>query len=277
MEVAEKDKCTEAMKLCESKVHSFFTHLDETLLPEESSKFKNFILANTFFAGGVFRSILSGTPVNDVDVFFKSYDAVIEFKHMVMIQPKPLFKEVTMNGSYNYKPPKGPKISFTTQNYGSPVLVIKRFDLSFNQHYYDMQRMEMQFDRDTFNKVGIFNPSCTDKCGSIARSIRFMNEGWKVDQTSILETLKAYWDKDNPFSLGSSGQAQAEKLGLIKKSYTEKDYFGRQTKTKSPSKVKVNPYLMADTTWSTVGPVGGVPPAPVVEEDPLEESEDDDQ
>lgn len=256
MEAVEKTKITEAMKLCESKIQSFFSYLDDSMDKKYSSPFKDFILANTFFAGGVFRSILSGTPVNDIDIFFKSQDNVIEFKHLVMSAPIKIFKEVTPNGSYNFKPGKGPTISFTTKNYGLPESVLQRFDLTFNMHFYDMQRMEMKFDRDTFNKVGVLNQSCLDKSGSIARSLRFMNQGFKVDNLSIIEVLKGLCDKDTPFTLGSSGQVTTDKLSLIKKAYTEKDYFGRAVK--SGVEEKVDRYNRAYST-NLVASAAGIP------------------
>jgi hypothetical protein len=253
MEAKEKEKITEAMTLCESKIQSFFSYLDSSMDKKYSGPFKDFLLANTFFAGGVFRSTLSSTPVNDIDVFFKSLDNVIEFKHLVMSAPTKIFKETTENGSYNYKSGKGPKLSFTTKNYGDPERVISRFDLTFNMHYYDMQRMEMRFDRDTFQKAGVLNYGCMEKSGSIARTLRFMNEGWKVEQSSIIEVLKAFWNKEVPFTLGSSGQASMAKLGPINKVYTEADYFGRTVEKKSgAAKKDVMSMTMPTDGWGNV-------------------------
>jgi hypothetical protein len=265
MEPQEKTKITEAMKLCESKIQSFFSYLDDSMDKKYSGPFKDFILANTFFAGGVFRSVLSGTPVNDIDIFFKSHDNIIQFKHLVMSAPIKIFKEVTPNGSYNFKPGKGPKISFTTKNYGDPEKVLQRFDLTFNMHFYDMQRMEMKFDRDTFNKVGVLNQSCSDKSGSVARALRFMNQGFKVDSATIIEVIKRLCDKETPFTLGSSGQAPTDKLSLIKKAYTEKDYFGRVNPDKPDDKLmKYARAQLSNTTsgipvWATVDPMRAEP------------------
>jgi len=153
---------------------------------EGFDKFKTLVMNNTFFAGGVFRSHFTETPINDIDIFFKSDEAIVEFLDIVM-SPKfanvvpfvmsqnsdNLKYEVSKNGLSYF-------ISFNVINSGEPKELISKFDFSFNMHYYDPSNGEFEFDVDTFNKMGQSQTTSLTPINFFRRLIRFYQEDFKI-------------------------------------------------------------------------------------------------
>ncbi len=232
MEIEERKKIAEAVNLCENKMHSFFKYLDKTLPQSLSRKLSQHILANTFFAGGVFREVLIGGSPNDIDVWFKDTDSMIEFKHLVYSHKSDIFSATTPNESFNWKS-KGPALSFVTIHCGTPEQIINRFDFSFNQHYYDMGKFKLCIDRDTFNKIGTVNPQARDKEQTLFRAFRFMNEGWKIDEPTLKALVLGLAKNPNDFkdADSSGGSITKRMLPLTSKEYREQDYLGTKVET----------------------------------------------
>ncbi len=229
----DKDKIDRAMKLCESKLRSFFNYLDKNLPEEEAYAFQELILNQTFFAGGVFRSIFTNTPVNDIDIFFKSEEAVLAFKHLVLSSGVKLFSKVTENHSFNFKVPTGMVLSFVTIRPNNPQDMIKDFDFSFNQHFYDMKEMLFSFQRDTFSKIGVVLENVSFKKAVLFRAFRFLNEGFKIESSSLrnlVGELKIEGAADD--AIDSHGDNIKEPaVNLTGEFYTQTDYFSQPKKT----------------------------------------------
>jgi len=250
-----KDKINEAILLCEKRFASFCNALDAKYSKEEASQIKHFLLQNTVFAGGVFRSVFTRMPVNDIDVWFTSLDAALEFKdrfmkpHVLPKGQKPLFLEsdITHHGTFNWYGPsrKDPPLSFITKGAAAPMTLISEFDFSFNQHYFNQSTYEMSFDVDTFNKIGEYNLKCKtwkDKVRLFKRALRFMNDGFKIQDSSLLHLIGQIAGK-GPLEMveeelreeGSGGpETKMRRLGLTGSKYAQEDYFGTKAHKTAP-------------------------------------------
>ncbi len=240
MEKLHKDKINTVIGVCEKKLTGFFAAIEARYSKTEASQIKYFLLQNTVFAGGVFRSTFTDMPVKDIDVFFTSLDASIEFLDRFM-KPSPkkaLFEErdITKHSTFNWhgNSRKEPPLSFITKGPALPIDLINEFDFTFNQHYFDLNSYTMCFDVDAFNKIGRYNPMCQtwhDKLRVFKRALRFMEDGFKIDSASLIELVGQLSDKEPDMedltTDGYEGLPLTTKvLPLTLKRYTETDYFG---------------------------------------------------
>ena len=187
-------KITEALEYCDKQLEGFFKALDNVELPEETlEKFKFLILTKTFFAGGVFRSILTDESVKDVDIFFIDEDSAFEFLTTVLkLDPlSKMFQSPTVFDTLNWG-----KLSFITHNYGEPMNVVCSFDFTFNKHYYQPFKQKMSFNTGVFTKEGMMlrQPSPEKLVGLFARMLRFSTEGYKFDSWTLENLLTGMYD-----------------------------------------------------------------------------------
>jgi len=252
MDKEHKKKVNEALKLCESSMQYVFEQVDKWTEDKKRAKeIQQFLLQNTFFAGGLFRSIFTGMPVNDIDVFFDNEDAVFQFRHICATDLKALFKnEKTLSGQFTYyiKRAKSPDISFITSYAGPPKVVCNHFDYTFNQHYFSMRDYDMMIDIGTFAKEGQLVKLEGDPVANMGRAMRFMSEGFKLNNWSKAELMSALvemkslkredtYNQIEKFSdrLAGGGSGSGEKIRTSSsfsnlKYYTE-DYFDEPEKT----------------------------------------------
>lgn len=252
---AHKEKIKTAIDLCEKRFYSFIARMEE-VDKENAAILKTFLISNTFFAGGVFRSTFTNNKVNDIDIFFKSEKAVVQFLHYIRMAPKiaSLFT-VTSNATFIFASPNDePDVAFITKNPGDVNDTMQRFDFSFNQHYYDMSEFKMNFNVDTFNKIGVVNtgsPTLKENCISIfLRAVRFASEGIYITEHSVRDLVHfvVNYERKKTLSnikglISSSGGFVPEDRFVTGNVYTETDYLDIK-----PSKVKRN----------TKGSVGGI-------------------
>ncbi len=240
MKKEHKEKIDKALTLCEESYKDFFCVLDSNYSKEEASKLKYFFLENTVFAGGLFRSIFTDQPVNDVDIFFTTEDAAIEFQHMFLKDNKIFNKnDITSNGTYMWK-----KLSFITRKVGEGKQLLESFDFTFNRHLFKLNSFEMYFDTDTFEKKGrVLFAKDSHPINLYIRALRFNTEGFKITKESMLtlaSKIASKYSSDRIYRVGDllqendvgfSGNAS----NFIKDSfktrdifYTRDDYYGNE-------------------------------------------------
>ena len=232
-----KEKINHAIDFCETHFRAFIESYSKFVNnKKEAIAFESFLLENTYFAGGVFRSIFTNSAVNDIDLFFRNEDALDEFLFKATKQFR-FFDKVTTNGSFGKD-----KLSFITSQSGNPDDVTGNFDFSFNRHYFVLNSYKMCFEVDTFNKLGyVTNLSNPEKI--YKRYIRFLEEGFILNTSThrqILDNLMNTPLKPlvlHDVSSGGYGQkrnkADTELTGC---KYYEDDYFsvGRRNKYDVP-------------------------------------------
>jgi hypothetical protein len=242
MDKNHKDKINTAIGLCEKRFSQFCSAVEARYSKEEAAEIKYFLLQNTVFAGGVFRSIFTEMPVKDVDVFFTSLDASLEFQDRFMKPAvynkslKPLFlaADISKYNTFNWygTSRKDPPLSFITKNAAEPLTLINQFDFSFNQHYFDLNSYTMGFDVDTFSKIGQHNYQCKswhDNIYIIKRALKFMQQGFKIDTTSLMTLvgeIAGRITEEDLMNDGSGGPTLDELLEITSRRYTQDDYFG---------------------------------------------------
>lgn len=268
MDPKHKEKINEAIDVCEKAFKDLSKHFEEKLIKQDSMKLQYFFLQNTVFAGGLFRSVFSDTAINDVDIFFTSPDAAIEFRHMMKTKDfNPAFTHdmISKANSFNLKRKGKPMVSIVTQRADEPNLLIQGFDFTFNQHYFSIQDYEMSFDVDTFNKMGtVLNAKKTPPGQFYFRAMRFLQEGFKLDRHALVvvgntltqlgkssegefvnlqDTIKA-----DSYGGDTSGLLKIERTGIA---YTGDDYY------QIPKKEIKYDYVPAALRGITIGGGGG--------------------
>lgn len=243
MKKEHREKINEAIIFCEKKFEAFHKALAAFYGKTEAHQYRDFLLQNTVIAGGVFRSMFTGTPVNDVDVFFKSQDAAIEFKHIFSkAKDQKMFfnpKQITDNQTYNWSEgPKNTKLSFITKYAQDPHRLMDTFDFSFNQHWLNLQSYEMSFDRDTFDKKGAYlNIERKDKADKIQmymRALKFTQQGFKIDPISLMSlgaelSGQTFREVEAQTLRSRSGSAILEAVHITGDRITDRAYFGEET------------------------------------------------
>src|ERR1035437_280104 len=235
-----REKINTAIKLCEDRFQDFCAELREIYGKEEAGKLQQFILQNTVFAGGVFRSIFTDTPVNDIGIFFTSLDASLEFQHRFLIsRSKSIFKpsDISKHNTYTYaRKDKKPPLSFVTYMPNEPKELLAGFDFSFNQHYFDLQRFKMEFDYDTFSKKGYCRAESRqtrDPLHQVITALRFLQQGMQIQPESLIQLAAKIEGKNKDiYALmqdvnSSNGKELFKSIERTERCYTEHDYFNQ--------------------------------------------------
>lgn len=183
-----------AFDYCDNELQLFLKRLKKAITKEQYEKLSDIVLTKTFIAGGVFRSIFSGGDVNDIDFFFSSEEAIVEFSDIVLSPDfKDTFFKVSERGTYIENRHSGPKITFVTMRYGYPIDVLSTFDFSFNQHSYSPFDNTYILNKATFNKKGLIVNYDEEELESLfIRSIRFLKEGWEIPTQNMVYLLSVY-------------------------------------------------------------------------------------
>lgn len=192
----QQEKIDAAIKMCESAFTKFFEHLDGQLTKEEATKWKQFLLQNTFFAGGVFRSHMVEEEVNDIDVFFRTEAAAMEFATTFLSPKSSVFptNQITQNNTFchTFYNNHLPKLCFVTMNAGQPEELLGKFDFTFNQHYYSIQDADFDFDLDTFKKKGMLVNATITPSNTLFRVFKFMEKGYKLSSNDVVNAMTAF-------------------------------------------------------------------------------------
>lgn len=239
-----RKKINTALDLCESSFNAFVAYV-KTKDKELAPKLSEFLLKNTFFAGGLFRSTFTDEKVNDVDIYFKSEGAVLEFQHLIFSSKFQIFSKdrITNNQTFIWinTENKNMPVTFITNQVGEPEDIISDFDFSFNQHYFSLFSYNMSFDVDTFSKKGVLlteNGKLKQECKRVMlRAFRFVEEGYYIPVSSLswLIHMVVNYKRKNPLgheglSLASSGAPISSKEKTISGlSYTSGAYFSNST------------------------------------------------
>ena len=247
MDKAHKAKIDAAIHICEKRFQQFFTVLDSRYNEADAVYIKNFLLQNTVFAGGVFRSVFTDTTINNIDVFFTSKEAVVEFLHLFLADKTvpgkgPIFgtTNITKGGEFLWSgnSKKEPMLAFCTERAEEPNELIRDFDFSFNRHYFDMYQYQMCFDADTFEKKGSYLGTQDNNKQAFAcyvRMLRFMQQGFQIDTYTQIALGRALAGI-KPSEYTEDAEEEGQK-GLLKNTvhltdhfYTEREYFDLQPK-----------------------------------------------
>ena len=275
----EKDhrvKIDKAISMCETGFTQFVEYLEKCYQKKDASRIKYFLLQNTIFAGGVFRSVFTDTYVNDIDILFTSEDAAIEFRHIFATDPYGIFKDdsITNQQAYNWYNPKKkkpkkddwtvpvhngvnehPTLSFITKTAGDPDEIIYDFNFTFNRHYFCLNDFHLKFDLDTFYKKGKIENAHTlkDPLTVFFQALRFYQEGFQISGQSMFSLVQRitllnsgkeldYPDAIARITQGVYGKQAIPELALSYCAYNEDSYFNVDI-TNSPGK-KINKLIM---------------------------------
>ncbi len=270
MDKEHRAKVTEALKVCESAFDHMCKLIDKNIPDTKvQSNLKYFLMNQTFFAGGLFRSIFTGTPVNDIDIFFSSEDAALEFRHLFMRDARPLLAKTEISKQFTFYFPRKtqPKISFITAYAGNPQDVLRTFDFSFNRHFFVLGNYTMQFDVDTFSKLGgCDSQAYNEPLDLLLRLMRFEKEGFTLEGNAKANILFLAMGgvKGCPYdhkeiltkiqgpklSAGESEEKKAPRRSY--QMYTEESFFNVQEALK-PTKKLYATATGTDQTFQTVG------------------------
>jgi len=236
-----RKKIDAAIDLCEKALMEVLSSL-----PSGHDDLSKLLYENTFFAGGVFRSIFTNTKVNDIDIYFSSKHAAMTFKHIVA-SDKNLLKlfEVTTNDTFKVlasdTPTTLPVVTFITSKAGKPDEVIRTFDFTFNQHYFSLPNFAMRFNIQTFKKCGnvnYFAPSSSiENVATLQRAHRFLQDGFRIGATSmnrIIDLVVNYKRTGEHISIPTSLNSSSEYRNIevspaeCNDFYTQSSYFKTQ-------------------------------------------------
>lgn len=140
-----------------------------------------------FIAGGCIRSMILEEEVKDVDIFCKDQitaDAVKEMK-LGYTTDNAVNLNICDQNIYLYK------VQIVTTEVGSPIDIINQFDFTMNMNYYDFESnsIEVIHLTDILAKNLKVNKNCRNKLGTLARIVKFVNRGYKLDSKENLLEL----------------------------------------------------------------------------------------
>lgn len=131
-------------------------------------------LEKGFCAGGAVRDIARGAKPRDYDIFFKSADAVEEFK-----QKYSHLCEETVLGNFNLA-----DFQFITIYFGSPKDIISQFDWNVNQKYCDFAITNNPSYEYTETHLS-FNCNASYRLSALLRLPKFIEMGYKIEPREL--------------------------------------------------------------------------------------------
>lgn len=163
---------------------------------------KELVKTKSFLTGGCFKSLVLKEQVNDYDFYFVDQESAEKFKRIIkegLNSPigfsdqkllKFLFKLQTDNAVTFELGNK--KIQFITRFYGLPDQVTEKFDWFHTQNYYipalDVLKLNESF---ITNKKLIFNPKATHPVNALKRMLKFVAQGWTIEDGELLKLGEA--------------------------------------------------------------------------------------
>jgi len=238
-----KEKISKALDVTSSS----FSESLKPLKDYNSSMYEK-TLKNTVIAGGVFRSIFTDTPINDVDIFFTDKKVAMEFRDFFLRNH--YFSKVTSNYSFEWILSNKTKVSFITDWADEPLQLINRFDFTFNKHFYSPWTGQMYFDVDTFHKIGypMLGSGHQKVETSLVRVFKFLRQGFNIPDAEILNMVSELATKHTKTTMPNLAtilQTTMTSGGLVRHTpprfsgevYTEQDYYGS---VKTPKEAKIN-------------------------------------
>lgn len=105
---------------------------------------KDFVKEHAYVAGGCFHSMVNGQKVNDYDFYFKTKQAVEDFK--TLTQARPNYRFLPSKNAINYNG-SDIKLQFITSFWGTPKDVIAKFDFKHCMSYLDLNTQQLKMDR----------------------------------------------------------------------------------------------------------------------------------
>lgn len=130
-----------------------------------------FTMANCFCAGGAVRDIARDREPKDYDIFFKTKEAIDEFK-----QKFSHLTTETVLGNFNLD-----DFQFITMYYGSPTKVVAKFDWNVNQVFVNFtEHKPTAWGGVHFNDL-TFNCNASYPLSALLRLPRLIEMGFKIN------------------------------------------------------------------------------------------------
>lgn len=182
--------------------------LKNNLTEEELDVLVATIREESYFAGGLFRSYFSNTPIRDIDIFLTNTDASERVSHLLskcldnvvvsvsnqnnfIFTDYPIINQMLEEKLGHTNEVNSCFLTIITENACSPNCQIVTFDFSFNRHYVDTYNDAFCFDFFTFLKKGHLMDSDSDRLSDrdidtkmlsrMLRTLRFLKEGWDIN------------------------------------------------------------------------------------------------
>jgi hypothetical protein len=140
------------------------------------------IRSKLFIAGGCIRSMILEEEVKDIDIFCKDELTVAIVKESISG-----FRSDNALNLYIHPY----KVQIVTTEAGSPIDIINQFDFTMNMNYYDFESksIEVLHLTDIIGRNLKVNKNCRNKLGTLARIVKFVNRGYKLDSKENLLEL----------------------------------------------------------------------------------------
>lgn len=151
----------------------FKRNIIEQMIKEDSP----FQAKDLFIAGGCIRSLLEGSEIQDIDIFFKA--------NVEKDKIKEYFKEKLQLGFITENATTiifdNIKYQFVTTHQGTPFEVINEFDFTMNMNYFDMETDSLYIhdEQSIKDKRLKINLKCRNKLGTLSRILKFTERGYK--------------------------------------------------------------------------------------------------
>lgn len=249
----------------EKLMNEAFAYCDKTfedLLKrfKKSKDIQNLLIRNTFFAGGVFRSSFTKTPVSDIDIYFKNTESIATFLDFVFSSGLAPYKMVeTKRGTLNFT---DNPCSLITSVYGKPTKVLESFDFTFNSHFYDAWTGDFSINTAVFKKQGHIlqgKNSVQTSAGCLNRAFRFLNEGFKIDREDLTRLVQRVVNEEKfngsnsireAIQQGtSSSDADSELTTGLSRSYVETFQTMQENSSPQPTSPRVS---IPNSMWGEV-------------------------
>ncbi len=157
-----------------------------------------FTTNDLFIAGGCIRSLIEGSEIKDIDIFFKN--------DIEKSKIKEYFKDTLKLGFTTENATtvilEGIKYQFITTHQGFPIDVVNEFDFTMNMNFFDMNNDQIYIHDENAikNKKLKINLKCRNKLGTLARIIKFVERGYGLPNRLNLIELGVQLTKENAIS-----------------------------------------------------------------------------
>lgn len=213
---------------------AIITHLDKTwrLLKRSMSPRTFRYLKTAYFAGGCIRSLITGSIINDYDIFFESFGEAIKFQELaekdktVWKHFKKVWKSTNAYTIIHKKTKE--KFQFIRADSGSLYDVIGRFDYTINMAAYRPfgKLLFIPYLKDILDKRLVCTANPTTPVSALLRSYKFIKEGYSI---SALEAMKALINANKSSRLDSveelKTQLKIEKSTSLLSEYDVSELF----------------------------------------------------
>lgn len=198
----------------EIQIKSYLSYVFNHIVDGLDGELKELVKSEGVIAGGAIRSLYTGAPINDIDIYMQNPESAervrsivndhinsgtgyfSKMKVMKLLWPKSRDEEFLSENAWTFVNSKvGLKVQLIYKYSGKPEQLIKKFDFTNSQAVYipqsDVLILPGQFKSALLEKRLEFNEDCFSPVYSLDRMFKFVRGGYIIDRRNLMKIVKA--------------------------------------------------------------------------------------